>query len=80
MLGRISVFFGWQNEAAAFCFRRRDVKRTLFICALVAIKNDPEMRAFYEKLIKSGKKKMVAIVAGMRKMIIILNTKCKNID
>ena len=59
---------------------RRDVKRTLFICALVAIKNDPEMRAFYEKLIKSGKKKMVAIVAVMRKMIIILNTKCKNIN
>ena len=52
---------------------RRDVKRTL-----VAIKNDPEMRAFYEKLIKSGKRKMVAIVAVMRKMIIILNTKCKN--
>lgn len=59
---------------------RRDVKRTLFICALVAIKNDPEMRASYEKLIKSGKKKMVAIVAVMRKMIIILNTKCKNIN
>lgn len=59
---------------------RRDVKRTLFICALVAIKNDPEMHAFYEKLIKSGKKKMVAIVAVMRKMIIILNTKCKNIN
>jgi len=58
---------------------RRDVKRTLFVCALVAIKYDPEMHIFYEKLIKLGKKKMVAIVAVMRKMIIILNNKCKNI-
>lgn len=59
---------------------RRDVKRTLFVCALVAIKYDPEMRIFYEKLLKKGKKKMVAIVAVMRKMIIILNNKCKNIN
>ena len=59
---------------------RCDVKRTLFICSLVAIQKDPIMRAFYEKLIQKGKKKMVAIVAVMRKMIIILNAKCKNID
>lgn len=59
---------------------RCEVKRTLFICSLVAIQKDPIMRAFYEKLIQKGKRKMVAIVAVMRKMIIILNAKCKNID
>lgn len=38
------------------------------------------MKRFYEKLIKNGKKKMVALVAVMRKMIIILNAKCKNLS
>lgn len=38
------------------------------------------MKRFYEKLIKNGKKKMVALVAVMRKMIIILNAKCKNLN
>lgn len=58
---------------------RKDIKKALFICALVAIRYDENLKTFYEKLTAKGKKKMVAIVAVMRKIIIILNAKCKEI-
>jgi hypothetical protein len=35
------------------------------------------MRTVYERLCAKGKKKMVAIVAVMRKMLITLNAKAK---
>ena len=53
------------------------VKRMLFMCAIVAIVNDPHLKAFYEKLRLKGKMKMVAIVAVMRKLLIIINNACK---
>lgn len=56
---------------------RKQVKRTLFICALVAIKYDKKIKAFYEKLISKAKAKMVAIIACMRKLITLLNARCK---
>ncbi len=58
---------------------RKDIKKALFICTLVAIKHNKRLKAFYEKLIAKGKKKMVAITAVMRKLIVILNAKCKEI-
>jgi len=54
------------------------VKRMLFMCAIVAIVNDPHLKAFYEKLRSKGKMKMVAIVAVMRKLLIIINNACKH--
>ena len=56
---------------------RPQVKKALFICALVAIKHDPKMRCFYEKLCSNGKKKLVAITAVMRKILITVNAKTK---
>lgn len=71
---------GTLNAARHVYGGRKEVKRALFICALTAIKRDKEMKCFYEKLIKNGKKKMVALVAVMRKLIIILNAKCKKLN
>ena len=56
---------------------RVDVKKTLFIAALVAIKYDEKMNLFYTNLTSRGKKKMVAVTATMRKIIITLNAKIK---
>jgi transposase len=47
------------------------------MCAMAAIKHNPELKAFYEKLISKGKMKMAAIVAVMRKLLIIINNACK---
>ena len=56
---------------------RKQVKRALFICALVAIKYDIKIKTFYEKLINNGKLKIVAVVACMRKLLVVLNARCK---
>lgn len=56
---------------------RKEVKKLMYMCALVAIKYDKKMKMFYERLITKAKPKMVAIVAVIRKMLTILNARCK---
>lgn len=56
---------------------RKEIKKALFIAALSAIKNDKKLKEFYHRLVANGKKKMVALTAVMRKIIIILNAKIK---
>ena len=57
---------------------RIDVKKALFIAALVAVQYDTKYKAIYEQLLERAKPKMVAITAVMRKIIITLNAKSKS--
>ncbi|WP_075261564.1 transposase [Candidatus Odyssella acanthamoebae] len=59
---------------------RVDVKRILFMAAMTARRTDSPLKAFYENLIKRGKKKMVALTALMRKIVIIANAKLKSLQ
>jgi transposase len=52
---------------------RATVRATLYMGALVATRFNPGIRAFYQRLISAGKAKKVAVVACMRKLLIILN-------
>ena len=52
---------------------RADVRATLFMACLVAVRHNPRLRAHYQKLLAAGKRKKVALVACMRKLITILN-------
>lgn len=56
---------------------RQQVRSTLFMAAMSARRSHSPLRAFYEKLISQGKKKMVALTALMRKIIVIANAKLK---
>ena len=56
---------------------RVEVKKALFIAALVAIRYDAKMKHFYENLLGRAKPKMVALTAVMRKLVITLNAKAK---
>ena len=47
----------------------RYLRSALFMPALVATQHDPNIRAFYQKLVDRGKTKMQAIVAVMRKLL-----------
>ena len=47
----------------------RHLRRALYMPALVAVQQDPHLRAFYELLIARGKAKMQALVAVMRKLL-----------
>jgi transposase len=57
---------------------RPEIKRTLFMAALVAARHDPVFKAFYQRLIKNGKKPLVALTAIMRKIITIANAKLRD--
>jgi transposase len=52
---------------------RADIRSVLYMAALAAKKFNPVIRAFYERLIKQGKEKKVALTACMRKLLVILN-------
>lgn len=52
---------------------RSSVRRSLYLAALVAIRYNPPIRDVYQRLVAIGKPKKVAIVACMRKLIVILN-------
>jgi transposase len=52
---------------------RASVRTALYMATLVATRHNPKIRAYYQRLVNSGKKKMVALVAAMRKLLIILN-------
>ena len=56
---------------------RNGIKPILFMSAMAAIKSHSSLAAFYSKLIANGKKKMVALVAVMRKIIVIANARLK---
>lgn len=56
---------------------RKGVKEALFIAILTAIRYNDYFKKFYEKLVKQGKAKMLAITACMRKLIILINNKLK---
>jgi len=52
---------------------RADVRSVLYMAALSAKKFNPVIKKFYERLIKQGKQKKVALTACMRKLLVILN-------
>jgi len=57
---------------------RADVRRTLYMATLTAIRHNPPLKAFYDKLVAAGKRKKVALVAAMRKLLGMLNAIAKH--
>jgi transposase len=68
------------------CFRgrratwggRADVRRILYMVALVAARRNPMFMAFYQRLRAAGKPGKLALVALMRKMVVYLNAILKS--
>jgi transposase len=52
---------------------RPTVRAALYMGTLVATRHNPAIRAFYQRLIASGKPKKLALTACMHKFLIILN-------
>lgn len=53
---------------------RASVRAALFMGALVASQHNPVLKAFRDRLVASGKPKIVAIIATARKLLTILNS------
>jgi transposase len=57
---------------------RKEVRGILYMATVAAIRWNPVIRGFQERLLKAGKPPKVAIVACMRKLLSILNAMMKN--
>ncbi|OGP23540.1 MAG: hypothetical protein A2X99_11590 [Deltaproteobacteria bacterium GWB2_55_19] len=57
---------------------RSQVRRVLYMGALVATRYNPAIRGFYMRLCAAGKAKKTALVACMRKLLTILNAMMKH--
>lgn len=53
---------------------RVQIRTVLYMAMLSAIQHNPVFKGLYQRLLKAGKAKKVAIMACVRKMIIILNS------
>jgi transposase len=53
---------------------RAGVRTVLYMAALTAIRTNPGLKAFYRRLVNTGKKPKVALTAVMRKLIVLTNT------
>lgn len=69
---------GKQQGYRAIGGGRGPVRRVLYMAALgAATRNNEQLKAFYERLRAAGKKPKVALVAVMRKILVILNAMIK---
>lgn len=57
---------------------RADVRRTLYMATLTAVRHNPILKVHYERLLAAGKRKKVALVACMRKLLTMLNAIARN--
>jgi transposase len=57
---------------------RAHVRTVLYMGTLVATRDNPQIKAFYERLLAAGKVKKVALTACMRKLLTILNAMLKH--
>ena len=57
---------------------RADVRRALYMATLVAVRYNPVLKVCYERLLGAGKRKKVALVACMRKLLTMLNAIAKH--
>ena len=52
---------------------RSYIRRVLYMATLVATRFNPRIKNFYQRLLRAGKLKKVALTAAMRKLLTILN-------
>jgi transposase len=84
---QISALVGicpYNRDSGSFRGKRRiwggraSVRSALYMAALVATRYNPIIKAHYQKLLATGKLKKVALVACMRKLLVILNAIMRN--
>jgi transposase len=57
---------------------RAPIRSMLYMATLCATRHNPVIEAFYQRLLRAGKLRKVALVACMRKLLTILNCMMKN--
>ncbi len=57
---------------------RAPLRTTLYMATISAVRCNPIVRAFYQRLVNAGKPKKVALTAAMHKLLTILNAMMKH--
>lgn len=57
---------------------RATVRTMLYMATISAIRSNPPIKEFYDRLVQKGKAKKTAIVACMRKLLVVMNSMLKN--
>lgn len=57
---------------------RVEIRNALYMPTVVAKQYNSKIKTFYDRLLKNGKPKMVALIASMRKLLTMLNTMIRN--
>ena len=60
------------------CFGGSAVRKALYMATVVAIRFEPLIRDFYQRLLSKGKPYKVAVTACMRKLLTILNARMRD--
>jgi transposase len=69
-------FMGYRATGAG----RSGIKPILFMSAMAARNSNSTLKTFYLRLVEVGKKKMVALTALMRKILVIANARLKEMN
>jgi transposase len=67
----------WRGKRAVWG-GRANVRAALYMPTVVAVRWNPVLRDFYQRLVAGGKPKKVALVACMRQLLVILNAMLKH--
>lgn len=54
------------------------VRMNLYMATVSAVRHNKPIQAFYQRLVAKGKPKKVALVACMRKLLVVLNAMVKH--
>jgi transposase len=65
-------------RAATTSFGNADLRTALYMPTLTAVRRNPWLKAFYERLVAAGKPKKLAIVAAMNKLLHAIYSVAKN--
>jgi transposase len=69
---------GEQSGSRHIAGGRKEVRCALYMAALSAVRYDAILKAFYTRLRTAGKKPKVALVACMRKLVVLMNRLLSN--
>jgi transposase len=78
-IGALTGVAPFNRDSGAFRGKRRirggraHSRTALFLSAMVAIRYNPDIKRFYERLLQAGKHKKVALTACIRKIVTALN-------
>ena len=64
---------GQRRGCRSICGGRREVRSTLYMATLVATRHNPAIRRHYQHLLAAGKRKKIALIACLRKLLTMLN-------